>query len=56
MTLLTREVWEKILVAIDTDLCKCVLLVAVLSTGSASTKTLDYKSPDCDVLNSRLSD
>lgn len=55
MTLLTPEALEEVLVAVDTDLCKSVLLAAVLSTRSASTKTLDYKSPDCDVLNTRLS-
>lgn len=50
MTLLTREALEKILVAVDTDLCRSVLLAAVLSTGSASTKTLDYESLDMTFL------
>ena len=56
INLLTREASDRIYVPVDAGLSSSVLLAAVFSTESASTKTLEYERWCFNVLDARPSD
>ena len=51
---LTQEAWNRIPVAVDTGLFRSVLIAAVFSRQSASTKTQDTSDDSMEFVDVRL--